>query len=71
MAKPTNAIKGFIEVITASGSLLLAIRNINSVKRDGDQCLITLNTPIDQYNSKNVLAAQTYDSLLALIREAS
>ena len=72
MAKPSTAIKGFIELVLDGRKTLLSISNIIAVQlhTDNERAVILYKSPIDNYNSKKETVAESYDTVIALIKQA-
>jgi hypothetical protein len=71
MAKPTNTIKGFIEIKWDGKVTLLSISNILAVRKDGDRTSIVIKEIIDNYGNATEKIDLTYEEVLALLREAA
>lgn len=72
MAKPTNAIRGFIRLTQVDTQpLLINIQNIATVRPSGSGALINLNNNFSSRGAQEMSFRESYEEVIKLITEAS
>lgn len=73
MAKPTNAIKGFIRLTHPnSKEVLVNVANIGTVRSSGEHAFVLLlASPFNSNSSQELNILETYDEVIKRIIEAS
>lgn len=74
MAKPTNAIKGFISLTSVDDNnkpILISLQNISTVRSRHGHSLVNLTNSPFARAPQEIKVSEDYEEILRLIREAS